>query len=175
MPTLATDYLENPLGSLVTVRCSPWHHKGKVVLLGDAAHAIVPFYGQGANAAFEDCAVLEDALATHAPDREAAFAHYESRRKKHTDALADLSLANFVEMRDHTASRAFLVARRLEQGLHRLFPTWLVPLYTLVTFTRTPYADAVERARRQTRAVKAAAGTAAALVLVLLLWVLLGV
>ncbi len=175
MPTLAADFARNPTGTLVTIRSSPWYHRDRVVLLGDACHAVVPFYGQGANAAFEDCAVLEDALATHAPDREAAFARYESRRKKHTDALADLSLANFVEMRNHTASRAFLVSRRLEHGLHRLFPGWFVPLYTLVTFTRTPYADAVERARRQARAVKAAAGTAAALVLLLVLWVLLRV
>lgn len=174
MPSLTADFFRNPTGTLVTIRSSPWYHRDRVVLLGDACHAVVPFYGQGANAAFEDCAVLSDALATDLPDREAAFARYESLRKRHTDALADLSLANFVEMRDHTASRAFLVARRLEQGLHRLFPAWFVPLYTLVTFTRTPYADAVERARRQTRAVRAVAGTAAVLLLGLLLWVLLG-
>jgi kynurenine 3-monooxygenase len=172
MPTLTADYFRNPTGTLVTVRSRPWHHRDRVVLLGDACHAVVPFYGQGANAAFEDCAVLSDALAAHGPDREAAFARYESLRKPHTDALADLSLANFVEMRDHTAFRVFRLTRRLEQQLHRIFPRWIVPLYTLVTFTRTPYADAVERARRQAREVKAAAA-AVLLGLALLLGVLL--
>jgi kynurenine 3-monooxygenase len=157
MPTLAADYLQNPIGSLVTIRCRPWHHR-KVVLLGDACHAVVPFYGQGANAAFEDCAVLAECLERHAPDWEAAFARYHRLRKPHVDALADLSLANFVEMRDHTASRAFLLERKLEHGLHRLFPSWFIPLYTMVTFTRMPYADAVERARRQARIVKAVLG-----------------
>lgn len=174
MPTLASDYFRHPTGTLVTIRSSPWYYRDRVVLLGDACHAVVPFYGQGANAAFEDCAVLSEALGRHAPDREAAFADYESRRKQHTDALADLSLANFVEMRDHTASRAFLLTRWLEQELHRLFPSRFIPLYTLVTFTRTPYAEAVARARRQRWAVKAAAGAATALVLVVALWLLLG-
>ncbi len=174
MPTLTSDYFRNPTGTLVTIRSCPWYYRDRVVLLGDAGHAVVPFYGQGANAAFEDCAVLSEALARHAPDREGAFAQYESLRKPHTDALADLSLANFVEMRDHAASRAFRLTRRLEQELHRLFPRRFVPLYTLVTFTRTPYAEAVARARRQTRALKATAAAAAVLVLAVALWLLLG-
>jgi kynurenine 3-monooxygenase len=171
MPTLAADYFRNPTGTLVTIRSSPWYYRDRVVLLGDACHAVVPFYGQGANAAFEDCAVLSEALDHHGPHREAAFAEYEARRRRHTDALAALSLANFVEMRDHTASRAFRLTRRLEQALHRLFPRWFVPLYTLVTFTRTPYADAVARARRQARTVQAVAA-AGALALALGAWLL---
>jgi kynurenine 3-monooxygenase len=155
MPTLEQDFFSNPTGSLVTLRCAPWHQSDKVVLLGDACHAVVPFYGQGANAAFEDCVVLDECL-RGIPDRAEAFARYQQLRKRNTDALADLSLENFVEMRDKTASRVFLLEKRLEKALHRAFPSWFVPLYTLVTFTRTPYAEAVERAGRQWRAVQAA-------------------
>lgn len=153
IPTLEEDYLENPVGSLVTVRCSPWHWKDRVVLLGDAAHAVVPFYGQGANASFEDCVVLDECLRTHAGDREAAFREFGELRKEHADALADLALENFVEMRDRTASPLFRLGKTVEKGLHRAFPRAFVPLYQLVTFSRTPYADAVRRARRQWRVV----------------------
>src|SRR5262245_37224644 len=151
MPTLIGDYADNPTGSLVTIRCSPWHHRDRVALLGDSCHAVVPFFGQGANAAFEDCVVLQECLQAHGTDREGAFAEYQRRRKANTDALADLSLANFVEMRDKTASRLFLLEKRLEKALHRAFPSWFIPLYTLVTFSRTPYAEAVRRDRRQWR------------------------
>jgi len=153
MPTLARDYFASEPASLVTIRCRPWSSGGTVVLLGDACHAVVPFYGQGANAAFEDCATLSECLAERAPDWAAAFIAYEARRKAHTDALADLSLANFVEMRARTASAAFLLGRRIEAVVHRLAPRRFVPLYTLVTFTRTPYATAVARARTQRRAL----------------------
>jgi kynurenine 3-monooxygenase len=173
MPTLIEDWFRHPASTLVTIRCRPWYYRDKAVLLGDACHAVVPFYGQGANAAFEDCLVLSACLAAHAPDRERAFTRYQALRKRNTDALADLSLANFVEMRDHTASRAFLLVRRLEKGLHRLFPARFIPLYTMVTFSRTPYAEAVERARRQWRVVTLAAGTPLAAGLSLLLWRLL--
>ena len=174
MPTLTADYFQNAVSSLVSIRCSPWSYRDRAVLLGDACHAVVPFYGQGANAAFEDCAVLNECIVTHAPDWEAAFARYQALRKRHTDALADLSMANFVEMRDHTASRAFLLARRLEKDLHRLFPTRFTPLYTMVTFTRMPYADAVLKARRQSLIVKAvAAGLALAVAVLLLVWAFL--
>ena len=154
MPTLAEDYFGNPTGSLVTIRCKPWHYRDKVVLLGDSCHAVVPFYGQGANAAFEDCVVLDECLRSHPADRSEAFARYQQLRKPNTDALADLSLENFVEMRDKTASTVFLMEKRLEKALHRAFPAWFVPLYTLVTFTRTPYAEAVARAGRQWRVVR---------------------
>jgi kynurenine 3-monooxygenase len=168
MPTLAEDFLQNPLGTLVTVRCRPWSKLGRVVLLGDAAHAIVPFYGQGANAAFEDCLVLDECLEAHPSDRGRAFSEFEARRKMHTDTLADLAIGNFIEMRDKTASRLFLLGKKTEKTLHRLFPRWFVPLYYMVTFSRTPYADAVRRARLQWNAV----GLAALSLLVLLALVL---
>jgi len=170
MPTLEEDFLLNPVGSLVTVRCKPWSHKNRVVLLGDAAHAIVPFYGQGANAAFEDCIVLDECLKSEA-DAGTALAVYEARRKEHADALADLALGNFIEMRDKTASRTFLLGKKIEKTLARLLPGRFVPLYYMVTFSRTPYADAVRRAARQWRAVRLA--TAAVVLLAVVLAVLL--
>src|SRR5262249_6266216 len=99
IPTLARDFLHNPTGPLVTIRCQPWHWDSRVVLLGDACHAVVPFLGQGMNAAFEDCTVLGECLALHA-DRGAALAAYEAMRKEHVDTLADLCIDNFLEMRD---------------------------------------------------------------------------
>src|SRR5438270_4173185 len=104
MPTLLDDFRQNPTGSLVTIRCAPWYYKDKVALVGDAAHAVVPFYGQGMNAAFEDCVVLDECLAKFPDNRERAFAKYFSRRKENADALADLAVENFIEMRDNTAS-----------------------------------------------------------------------
>lgn len=149
MPTLIDDYHANPVGSMVTVRSGPWHHGGKVALLGDAAHAVVPFYGQGANAAFEDCIVLDECLKAYAPDYEKAFSEYESRRKPNCDALATLAVENFYEMRDKTASRAFRWRKKLERTLHTCLPSIYTPLYTMVSFTRIPYAEAVDRAKRQ--------------------------
>jgi kynurenine 3-monooxygenase len=171
MPDLTREYFENPTSSLVTVRCRPWHCGGRVALIGDACHAVVPFYGQGANAAFEDCLVLDECLREHAPDWKAAFESYEQRRKPNVDALADLAIANFIEMRDHVASRRFLAVKKLEKVLHRLFPRRFVPLYSMVTFSRIPYAEAVERARRQWRAVRRSAALAAAALAALLLLV----
>ncbi len=157
MPTLAADYLSVPASTLVTIRCRPWSAGGKLVLIGDACHAVVPFYGQGMNAAFEDCSVLGGCLRDSGGDLERAFRSYERARKPNVDALADLALENFVEMRDHVASRGFLLKKRLEKWLHKLFPTWYIPLYTLVTFTRIPYAEARARARAQARVLRLAA------------------
>jgi kynurenine 3-monooxygenase len=149
MPKLAEDYFANPVGSMVTLRCSPWHVDDRVLLLGDACHAVVPFYGQGMNAAFEDVLVLSECMDTHRPHWHRVFEAYEASRKPNTDALADLAVANFIEMRDRTGSRLFLFKKKWEKLLGKLFPWWYIPLYTLVTFTRTPYAEAVIRARRQ--------------------------
>jgi kynurenine 3-monooxygenase len=163
IPTLAHDFLHNPTGSLVTVRCRPWFVADRVVLLGDACHAVVPFLGQGMNAAFEDCTVLADCLARYA-HRAAAFAEYQARRKQHVDTLADLCVENFLEMRDRVGSRLFVLRKKLAVLLHRLFPRWYLPLYTMIEFTRIPYADAVRRARRQD-VVVGAAGVALLLLL----------
>lgn len=156
MPDLVDDYLANPVGSLVTIRCSPWNLDDRVLLVGDAAHAVVPFYGQGANAALEDCLIVMDEIDRHGDDWAAAFAAFAETRKPDADALADLALDNFIEMRDHVASRLFLAQSALERSVHRRFPSLLVPLYTMVTFTRLPYREAVRRARRQRLALRIA-------------------
>jgi len=172
MPALEEDYLLNAVGSLVTVRCAPWRYRDRVALLGDAAHAVVPFYGQGANAAFEDCIVLDECLREFSDDTAEALHTYQCRRKPHADALADLAIGNFLEMRDKTASRTFLFGKKVEKALAKLFPGWFIPLYYMVTFSRTPYADAVQRARAQWRAVFAGAGLVLVAVLVVLAVVL---
>jgi kynurenine 3-monooxygenase len=148
IPALAEEFLTNPTGWLVTIRCQPWH-VGRAVLVGDASHAVVPFLGQGMNAAFEDCTVLHLCLQEEKWEWERAFERYEALRRKHADALADLCVANFVEMRDRVASPWFLLGKRADVLLHRLFPRWYLPLYTMIEFTRIPYADAVGRARSQ--------------------------
>src|SRR5438309_7657395 len=159
MPNLLEDFKNNPTGSLVTIRCAPWVYKDKVALVGDAAHAVVPFYGQGMNAAFEDCVVLDECLEQFAPasagpsvgeqDRQRAFEEYFQRRKVNADALADLALGNFIEMRDKTASKTFRAKKKLDHFLEAVLPGIYLPLYTMVTFTRIPYAKAARRARIQ--------------------------
>jgi kynurenine 3-monooxygenase len=151
MPTLLEDFRQNPTGSLVTIRCSPWYYKDKVALVGDAAHAVVPFYGQGMNAAFEDCVVLDECLEEFPENRERAFGEYFSRRKVNADALADLAIGNFIEMRDKTASKTFRAKKKLDHFLEAALPGIYLPLYTMVTFTRIPYAQAARRAQRQDR------------------------
>ena len=153
MPELLQDFRENPTGSLVTIRCAPWFHKDKVALVGDAAHAVVPFYGQGMNAAFEDCVVLDECLAQFAGNRERAFAEYFHRRKENADALADLAVENFIEMRDKTISKTFRAKKKLDHLLEGLLPGIYLPLYTMITFTSIPYALAARRARLQDRIV----------------------
>ncbi len=144
MPALAQDFFANPTGSLVTVRCSPWQKNGKVALLGDAAHAIVPFYGQGMNAAFEDVICLARLLREY-PDQNDALLAYESERKPNSDAIADMALANFVEMRDSVASPLFRYRKKLEHTIHEMFPDRVFPQYNLVSFSTVPYTDALRR------------------------------
>src|SRR5438105_2112225 len=169
MPALIEDYRENPTGSLVTIRCAPWYYKDKVALVGDAAHAVVPFYGQGMNAAFEDCVVLDECLAQFSDNRERAFAEYFTHRKENADALADLAVENFVEMRDKTASKTFRAKKKLDHLLEGLLPGIYLPLYTMVTFTRMPYATAAKRARFQDRIVYGSLFGVAILVFLLLI------
>jgi kynurenine 3-monooxygenase len=155
LPRLTDDFAANPTGTLVTVRSRPWHLDGKVVLLGDACHAIVPFFGQGANAAFEDCLALAAHLERSPAQPGKAFAGYEAERRPNADAIGDLALANFHEMRDRVASPLFRLEKRAEVLLHRLFPSGFIPLYTMISFTRIPYAEARDRALRQRRALRA--------------------
>ncbi|MEM7286674.1 MAG: NAD(P)/FAD-dependent oxidoreductase [Actinomycetota bacterium] len=150
IPDLEEQYADNPASSLVTMRTWPWHHDGDVVIVGDAAHAVVPFLGQGANAALEDVTILMDLYERHGDDNHSVvFEQFSTSRKPHADALADLAIEHYEEMRSDVSSRVFLVGKWLERILARVFPSRFVPLYTMVSFTRTPYADAVQRARRQ--------------------------
>jgi kynurenine 3-monooxygenase len=174
MPKLLEEFRSNPTGSLVTIRCAPWYYKDKITLVGDAAHAVVPFYGQGMNAAFEDCVVLDECLAQFSQDRQRAFAEYFVRRKEHADALADLAIENFIEMRDKTASRAFRAKKKLDRLLEALLPGIYLPLYTMVTFTRIPYSVAAQRARRQDRIVYAGLITIVLMLISALLRLLVG-
>ena len=173
MPTLLEDFRQNPTGSLVTIRCAPWYYNDKVCLVGDAAHAVVPFYGQGMNAAFEDCVVLNECLEKFPDNRQRAFAEYFERRKENADALADLAIGNFIEMRDKTASKAFRAKKKLDHLLEGALPGVYLPLYTMVTFTRIPYSTAARRARLQDRILYATL-IALALIAILAIAALLG-
>lgn len=169
MPGLAKEFLSNATGSLVTIRCLPWS-VGRAVLVGDACHAVVPFLGQGMNAAFEDCTTLYRCLTEEKWEWEKAFQSYEKLRKEHVDALADLCIENFVEMRDSVASPWFVLRKRIALVLHALFPRWYLPLYTMIEFTRIPYADAVRRARAQGRVIVITSVCSALLAIFILLW-----
>jgi kynurenine 3-monooxygenase len=162
-PNLVDDYQHNPVGVLGTVRCAPWQVDGRVGLLGDAAHAIVPFYGQGANCAFEDVVELDRCLDECADDWAAALPLFQARRAANTEAIARMALANFVEMRDKVASPVFQARRRLDHALERALPGRYVSQYELVSFSTTPYAQVRRRVRRQQAVLGAVAAGAAAL------------
>ena len=151
MPDLADNFCANPVGSMVTIRCSPWHFEGKVLLLGDAAHAIVPFFGQGINCGFEDCTVLMELLDQHGADWIKVFSEFERARKENTDAIADLAIENFVEMRDRVGDPRFLFRKKVELALQEKYPDRFVPKYSMVTFLRVPYVTALKRGQVQDR------------------------
>lgn len=151
MPDLAVNFFANPTGSMVTIKCSPWHVEGRILLLGDAAHAIVPFFGQGINCGFEDCTCLLDLLDRDGADWQRVFLKFEEARKINTDAIADLAVENFVEMRDRVADPRFLFRKRVELALEAKFPQLFVPKYAMVTFHRIPYAVALKRGLAQER------------------------
>jgi kynurenine 3-monooxygenase len=152
-PDLVTDYQRNPVGLLGTVHCAPWQALGRVCLLGDAAHAIVPFYGQGANCAFEDVVWLDRCLEETGDDLSHALPRFEQRRREHTEAIAAMALDNFVEMRDRVASPVYQARKKVEHALERALPGRYVSRYELVSFSTTPYAQVQRRVRRQQLAV----------------------
>ena len=151
MPDLADNFFANPVGSMVTIRCSPWHFEGKALLLGDAAHAIVPFFGQGINCGFEDCTVLMELLDRYGADWNKVFSEFECARRENTDAIADLAIENFVEMRDRVGDPRFLFRKKVEFALQEKYPQRFVPKYSMVTFLRVPYATALKRGHVQDR------------------------
>lgn len=150
IPDFDQQWALNPTSSLVTMKCWPWSHKNNVLLIGDAAHAIVPFYGQGMNAGFEDCRILNRLLDENKEDWNKTIPEFETLRKPDTDAVATLALDNFIEMRDLVADEAFLLRKKIEAKLNQLFPDKWVPLYSMVTFREDiRYSDAYAIGQKQ--------------------------
>ncbi len=150
MPNFDSEWKENPDSSLVIIRCYPWTRNTKVALIGDASHAIVPFYGQGMNAGFEDCFVLDRLIEEVGDDWEQILASYEKERKPDGDAIADLAMRNFVEMRDLTGDPDFLLRKKIEGRFSEKYPDKWTPLYSLVTFSPdVRYSEALALGKRQ--------------------------
>jgi len=144
MPDLLHDFFANPTSSLITTHIFPWHYKDKSALIGDAAHAIVPFYGQGMNAGFEDCTILSGLLSKHGEDWDTILKEYEIKRKPNGDAVAQLALTNFTEMRDKVADPMFLERKKIEKELGKRYPEQFVSVYEMVSFSHTPYNTAIQ-------------------------------
>jgi kynurenine 3-monooxygenase len=149
MPTLHHDFKHNPTASLIMVKCAPWNVGGKSLILGDAAHAIVPFYGQGMNCGFEDCRVLNELLDEHHDDWDKVMPQFFETRKPAADAILELALRNYIEMRDLTADPRFVLQKKIESRFSAKYPELWVPLYTQVSFTHTPYHEALANGDRQ--------------------------
>ena len=149
MPTLLEDYMENPTSSLVMVRCSPWNYEDKVLLLGDAAHATVPFYGQGMNCGFEDCMIFQEMLDGTNGNWEGLLSAYSKERVPDGNAIIDLSLMNYIEMRDLTGNKEFLLRKKIEGKFSNLHPEKWIPLYSQVTFSNIRYNKVIENGKRQ--------------------------
>jgi kynurenine 3-monooxygenase len=154
MPRLREEFESRTEADFLTIYSSRWHYQGKVVLIGDASHAVVPFYGQGMNSGFEDCSVLDRCIAAQAGDWRRVFARFQALRKPNTDVLARMSIENFHELRD-TVRRPIVAARKQTAiFLNRLFSRQALPIYTMISHTNIPYAECVERARRQDRTAR---------------------
>ncbi|MCA6435067.1 MAG: FAD-dependent oxidoreductase [Bacteroidota bacterium] len=150
MPTLLEDFFNNPTSSLVTVKCFPWTFDDSIALIGDAAHAIVPFYGQGMNCGFEDCVVLNDLIDRHNDNWELILKDYQNLRKPDGDAIADLAIANFIEMRDKTADPKFLLQKKIETKFSQKHPEKWIPLYSMVTYSpHIRYSEALRNGNKQ--------------------------
>ncbi len=149
LPNLTDQFGDHPTGELGTVRCTPWHADGNVALIGDAAHAIVPFFGQGMNAGFEDCTVLDEILSRFEGDWERVLPAYDDARKPNGDAIAEMALDNFVEMRERVGDPAFLLRKEVEHRLEQAYPTEFRSRYSMVVYSRIPYAVCREAGRLQ--------------------------
>lgn len=148
MPTLLEDFRENPTSALVTIRCFPWHYRHKVLLIGDAAHAIVPFFGQGMNCGFEDCTILDSLLDKYDEDWAAIIEEFNANRSEDSNAIADLALLNFIEMRDKVADQKFLLWKKVEKHLSEKFPNEFQSVYSMVSFSHVPYSQALAEVGR---------------------------
>ncbi len=154
IPNIKEEFANNPTGPLGTIKCSPWFYQNKTLLMGDSAHAIVPFYGQGMNASFEDVFVFDEILNQNLGDWNIVFKAYQKARKHDTDAIADLAIDNFYEMRDHVANPLFKEKRKIEMDLEKHFPSQYSSKYSLVTFNENiGYNEAMQRGRAQDKAL----------------------
>ncbi len=154
IPALEQEFFDNPTGRMQTVHAYPWHVGGNALLIGDAAHGIVPFHGQGMNAAFEDCREL-DACLTHPQGTwESVFSRFQAARKPNTDAIAQMALENYIEMRDSVRDPGFHLRKQLAWELERRHPTRFVPRYTMISFRHIPYAQALHRGEIQERILR---------------------
>jgi kynurenine 3-monooxygenase len=150
MPTLEEDFFANPTSSLVTVKCYPWIRENKFALIGDAAHAMVPFFGQGMNCGFEDCSVLNSLIEKNEKDWETILSKYQSLRKPDGDAISEMALNNFIEMRDKITDPKFLLQKKIEAKLHEKYPDKWIPAYSQVTFSpQIRYSEALKRGQKQ--------------------------
>ncbi|HRF37615.1 MAG TPA: FAD-dependent monooxygenase, partial [Saprospiraceae bacterium] len=149
MPDLLHDFLQNPTSALATVRCSPWNVGGRVLLLGDAAHAIVPFFGQGMNAGFEDCTILDGMLDVMGENWDEVIPLFAQQRVPDANAIADLALQNFIEMRDLVADPEFLLQKRIAALLAERYPQDFMPMYSMVSFSHVPYREALRAGKEQ--------------------------
>jgi kynurenine 3-monooxygenase len=154
MPDFHKEFEENPNSSMVITKCFPWTWKDKVMLMGDAAHAIVPFYGQGMNAGFEDCTIFNELLDSSDGDWNKLLRSYENSRKPNGDAIAQLALNNFIEMRDLVADPKFLLQKKIEARFNQKYPKKWMPLYSMVTFSHTPYHDALKNGEQQEKIMR---------------------
>jgi kynurenine 3-monooxygenase len=149
IPNLVEDFFKNPTSFLVTMKCFPWTFENKVALIGDACHAIVPFYGHGMNAGFEDITVLSEMMSKYGDDWKMIFSEYEKSRKPNADAIADLSYRNFMEMSTKTADKEFLLQKKIEKWFSEKHPDKWLPLYSRVTFSLRPYSEALALGNQQ--------------------------
>ena len=151
IPDLVEDFFKNPKSYLVTMQCYPWTHNDKVALIGDACHAIVPFYGHGMNAGFEDITILNEMILKYGDNWETIFEEYQKSRKPNTDAIAELSYQNFMEMSAKTADEKFLLQKKIEKWFSEKHPDKWMPLYSRVTFSLQPYAEALAIGEKQNK------------------------
>jgi kynurenine 3-monooxygenase len=150
IPGLEEDFFNNPASSLVTVKCFPWVREDKFALIGDAAHAIVPFFGQGMNCGFEDCSILNGLIDKHTEDWSHILSEYQNLRKPDADAIAELALNNFIEMRDRVGDPNFLLQKKIEAAFSKKYPDKWIPAYSQVTFNpQIRYSEALERSAKQ--------------------------
>jgi kynurenine 3-monooxygenase len=149
VPNLYEQWITNPTSGLGIIKTYPWHLNDTAVLIGDAAHATVPFYGQGMNASLEDCRMLDELLDKHNGDFKSCFAEYSKTRRPNGDGLQDLSMQNFIVMRDSTADPNFLLQKEIEKKFSNLYPKKWLPLYSMVSFSNIPYSEAWDIGMKQ--------------------------